>query len=510
MIGIIAAVIDRANALVIQAILTYILLKEDFGIWSLASPIMALTTILFQTAIRDILVNRAPKFHLWCNPTIWFSIVLGLIAGLGTVILGFIASIAYDSPKITLVLAIAALQPISSSVTTVPRAKLSIDMRFGTISTYFCIKSISNWVFALIFAIFGAGAYAFPLGIGVTAIAQTIAIWIIAPVPIKRNPQLRRWKYFVTDTGTIIASNFARWTRTQGDRLVLGFFLTQSMMGVYFLAFQLSLQTFSVTTLNLSSILLPTLASLNDQPERQIKAFIRSLRMLLFFAAPICAGTIVVATPTVNLLFDEQKWNHLDTTLQLITAGMIFRAIEPPVISLINAKGKFHQLFLLNIISVVSFVSVVLLFLFAANGVDIEAAHLYAAAIAGVVFHILWAILLIRVAVKDTIVSTSQAVITLSQPILYAALAGASAWLAMMFIPTSLNDLNPYAFDTTKIATAVIAFLIAYSIIARIHKPEEFDTLAAFVIRMTPGKLKPLNTKLAAILFGCKPENAEQ
>ena len=510
MLGSIAAVIDRLNALGIQAALTYILLKADFGVWSLASPIMALATVLIQTAVRDLLIHRSSKFHLWSNPAAWLSMTLGILAGLTVVVLGFIAANAYDSPKLTLVLLIASLQPIASGITTVPRAKMSIDMRFGALAAYFCATSISNWVLALIFALLGAGVYAFPIGIAITSVTQCVVIWFIAPVAIRSSPQIQRWKYIISDTGSILASNFAKWARTQGDRLILGVFLTESMMGIYFLAFQLSLQTFSVITLNLSSVLLPALASLNNEPQRQIKAFIRSMRMLLFLAAPICAGTIVVATPITNLIFDESKWTNLDTTLQLITAGMIFRAIEPPVKSLMNAQGRFKELLILNIISTITFALFITAILYASGFIGDENTPLYAAAIAGGAFHAALAIVLVIVALRKSEYPTIRAMLNLSQPVLYAALAALGAWFVMMLVPQSLNEYNPYAFDITKIITAIVAFLIAYSIIARIHKPEEFDTLAAFVIRMTPGKLKPLNTKLASILFGCKPKNAEQ
>ena len=188
---------------------------------------------------------------------------MGTLATLSIILMGARASFAYDSPKLVRVLLIASIQQLASGINTVPRARMSIDMRFGALAAFFCVSSLSSWTLALLFALLGTGVYAFPLGIAVTSLAQILLITRIAPVKLKRSPQLARWKYIINDTGTIVASNFARWFRTQGDRLILGFFLTQSMLGVYFLAFQLSIQTFSVITLNLSSVLLPTLASLD-------------------------------------------------------------------------------------------------------------------------------------------------------------------------------------------------------------------------------------------------------
>ncbi|MFK7759604.1 MAG: oligosaccharide flippase family protein [Phycisphaerales bacterium] len=508
MLGSIAALIDRFSALGIQAVLTYILLKEDFGIWSLASPIMALATVMIQTAIRDILIHRSPKFHLWSNPALWLSTTLGVIAALTVMIMGIAASYAYDSPKLTLILLLASLQPLASGITAVSRAKMSIDLRFGTLAAYFCVTSLSNWLLALLLAALGAGVYSFPLGIAITSIVQIIAIWFIAPIKVKSHPQRRRWKYFASDTTTVMASNFARWIRTQGDRLILGFFLTQSMMGVYFLAFQLSLQTFSVITLNLSSVLLPTLATLNHDRERQSKAFIRSLKMLLFLSAPICAGTVVVATPITNLLFDESKWSDLSTTLQLITAGMIFRAVEPPIRSLMNAQGRFRELFYINIASTISFAIFIVAVLLAAGLVEFPNSRLYAAAIAGGLYHIVYAIVLIHYGLKDSPESTFSAVRTLTEPLIYATLAALAAASLTLLVPDSIQSLNANIIDIIKVIIAVLVFMVVYMLIARIRKPQEFNTLAGFAIKAAPNKLRPLIQKTSRILFACDPDSA--
>ena len=502
MLGSIAAVIDRLNALAVQAALTYILLKADFGIWALASPILALSTILIQTAIRDILIHRSKKFHLWSNPAAWLSLTLGLIAALTVIILGHAAASLYNTPQLSTILLIAAVQPLASSITIVPRAKMSIDMRFGTLAAYYCTSSITNWTLALLYALMGAGVYAFPLGIGTTGILQIFAIRIIAPIKLKPKPQLQRWKYIIGDATTIIAANFANWIRTQGDRLILGFFLTQSMMGIYFLAFQLSIQTFSVITLNLSSVLLPTLASLNDQPERQINAFIRSLKMLLFLAAAICAATIVVAQPLTRLIFDQTKWVHLDTTLQLITAGMVFRAIEPPVRSLMSAQGRFKELFYLNISSTIAFIIFITTVLLSAGLFNIETAHLYAAAIAGVAFHILWAIVLIHTALKPTTISTPSALLDLTQPLIYATIAALLSWAITLLLPQSPTITN----DTIKIATAAATFLSTYIIIAHTAKPKELNTLTEFALKVIPSRLSPIAQRAARLMFNYTSE----
>lgn len=502
MLGTAGALVDRFSALGIQTALTYILLKEDFGLWALALPIMSLAAVPIQTSIRDILVHRAPKFHIWSNPAAWLSITMGTLASLSIILMGFAASFIYDSPKLFPVLLIASIQQFAGGITTVPRARMSIDMRFGALAAFFCISSISNWSLALVYALLDAGVYAFPLGIATTSVAQIILISSIAPIKLKRTPQLRRWKYILNDTGLIVAANLARWFRTQGDRLILGFFLTQSMLGVYFLAFQLSMQTFTVITLNLSSILLPTLAVLNNERERQINAFIRAIKMLLFLAAPICAGAIVVATPVVRILFDENKWQYLDTTFKLVTLGMIFRAIEPPVRSLLTAQGRFYEFFILNVVSTISFIIFIFAFLYASGFIHAETSQIYAAAIAGTLFHIIWAFVLVSVAFKDTQFSTLRATLQLSEPILYATVAGAISYATILLLPAAPT----LELDIARISIAIIIFIITYIIIAHTRKPNELNVLLGFALKMAPTKIRPLATRLSTICFNYKPQ----
>lgn len=502
MLGSIAAVIDRLNALAIGVLLSYILLKEDFGLWSLALPIMGLAAVPIQSSIRDILINRADKFHLWSTPAAWLSTAMGAAASLSIILMGIAASFIYDSPKLFLVLLIASVQQLAGGFTTVHRARMSIDMRFGALAAFFCVSSLSNWILALVFALLGFGVFSFPVGIGITSVAQIILINSIAPVRIKLTPQLRRWKYILNDTGAIVASNFARWIRTQGDRLILGLFLSQSMLGVYFVAFQLSIQTFSVITLNLASVLLPTLGALNKEPERQANAFVRSVKMLLFMAAPICAGAIVVATPAIRILYDENEWKYLDSTFQLITAGMVFRAVEPPVRSLMNAQGRFKELFILNLISTISFAIFVFAILYAAGFIEAETSNIYAAAIAGTIFHVFWAIVLIHASIKNTHIRMLHACIQLAEPVLYAAIAGAISYAVILQLP----DDPTLPLDIARISIAVAIFILTYIVIAQTRKPDELNVLIGFAIRMTPKKLRPLATRLTTLTFNYQPQ----
>lgn len=502
LLGSIAAVIDRLNALAVGVALTYILLKEDFGLWSLALPIMGLAAVPIQSSIRDILINRADKFNLWSNPAAWLSTTMGAAASLSIILMGIGATYIYDSPKLFLILLIASIQQLAGGFTTVHRARMSIDMRFGALAAFFCVSSLSNWILALVFALLDAGVYAFPLGIAVTSLAQILIISSVAPVKLKLNPQIRRWKFIINDTGAIVASNFARWIRTQGDRLILGLFLTQGMLGVYFLAFQLSIQTFSVITLNLASVLLPTLGALNKEPERQANAFVRSVKMLLFMAAPICVVAIVVATPVVRILYDENKWEYLDTTFQLITAGMIFRAIEPPVRSLMNAQGRFYELFILNLVSAISFCIVIFATLYAAGLIEAEPSNIYAAAIAGTVFHIFWAMVLIRASIKNTHLGMLHACIQLAEPVLYAIVAGAISYAFILLLPTDPT----LELDIARIASAIAIFIATYILIAHTRRPNELNILIGFALKMSPSKLRPLANRLSRIVFNYKPQ----
>src|SRR5262249_3456274 len=155
------------------------------------------------------------------------------------------------------------------------------------------------------------------------AITMAIA-WYLASPPIRRSPQLRKWRFVAGESVKLIIAGFFLHACVQGGAFALGVFHhSDAVIGMYAFAFAISLQIAHLLTHNLASVLFPALSRLGAEPVRQRAAFYRAVRLLLLVGVPMAFIQAAMAEPALRLLFGD-KWSGAILPLQLLSFGMAF------------------------------------------------------------------------------------------------------------------------------------------------------------------------------------------
>jgi O-antigen/teichoic acid export membrane protein len=345
-----------------QVVLAWLLMPDDMGLWAKASIIMGFSGMIQTAGLRETLIHRQRNYHLWANTAFWMSVVLGLVGGIVTAAAAWPAAYLFHEPRLVgMLLVLAAAAPLMS-LDLAAEAKLQNQMRFG-------LLAMVNWgmeLLKLALTVFFAAilpaqykAYSFVLPRPIFAVTRLVILWRAARPPIRSTPQLSRWKYMFNDSATLFISGLFLMLQWQGDYIVLGRIYTGAVLGIYFLAFNLSIQTMQLFTGNLTGVLFPALAKLQGDPQRQIRAFLDATRMLALIAVPLCLLQMGLADPGVRLFFQDNKWQDAIPVLQALSVGMAFRVVASPGGSLIQAQGRFRVILITNIINAIVFLSLV-------------------------------------------------------------------------------------------------------------------------------------------------------
>jgi O-antigen/teichoic acid export membrane protein len=115
------------------------------------------------------------------------------------------------------------------------------------------------------------------------------------------------------------------------------------VVGIYFLAFSLSVQPIMLLSGNVANMLFPVLSRLQDEAERQRAAFLRSIRVLAVFALPLSAAISALASPVIVALYG-QKWTGSIILLRILSLGMAVRCLGWVAGSFLQARGRFGAL----------------------------------------------------------------------------------------------------------------------------------------------------------------------
>jgi PST family polysaccharide transporter len=343
-----------------QVVLAWLLSPADWGLVGLAYTVTAFASLIQQAGLREILIHRHEHFDRWANPAFWMSLALGC---LGAAVMAGMAPIAawmYEEPQLVgLVLVLAATAPFSG-LDIVPDARLTSEMRFRYLAVVKWITAVGTMGLSIVFALMKLGPYSFVLPVPIITAVRLTLLWSATRPRIRWTPHLRRWKYLVNDSFMLLLAGFFIMLTWQGDYIVLGILHDAKTVGIYFFAFNLSIQTMQVFTSNLTGVLFPALSRLQKDPAHQTRAFLQAARILAIVGVPLCLLQAALAGPVLSMLFNSW-WYPAIRVLQLLSIGMAVRLVASPGGSLIQAQGRFGVYTLTNGINAAFFIGLVAL-----------------------------------------------------------------------------------------------------------------------------------------------------
>ena len=327
-----------------QIALARLLEPHDFGLVALAYTAVSFAGIIRWTGLQQILVQRHERFRRWVNPAFWLELAISLAATLLLVIASPIAAAVFRSPSlIGLILVIASAAPLSPWFV-IPTARLTIDMRFRAMALINVVYSAVVMLLSIFLAWRGFGAYSFVIPLPIAGAVRAAWLWGLARPQIKLKPQLRRWRFLLDDSISMLAIGFLNSVMFQAGCLVLGIMRSKTDVGEFFLALNLSTQISQLLSQNLGSVLLPVLAKMQRQADRGTAALIGASRLLSFSSTPLCLLLAAAAKPIVEVLYGT-KWLPAVPMLQIMAIVAAVNVPSGPAETALQAQGRFSKLF---------------------------------------------------------------------------------------------------------------------------------------------------------------------
>jgi PST family polysaccharide transporter len=235
-----------------------------------------------------------------------------------------------------------------NAVCIVPFASLQAQLRFPLLAAIQFGQLAGMMILTIVFALLDFGAYSFVLPRPIMQAVRLAILWWVARPPFRWSPQLRRWRYMIVDAAILFTSHASMFVTNQCAYVILGLFHVDKVVGVYYYAFSLSQRTIVMLTFNLRDVLFPALSSIQDDPARQVTAFLRASRLLALMGIPACLLQAALAEPAFNA-FLPARWQGAVPVLQILSLGAVFHLLGVPAFALIRAQGRFRVLLVLSI-----------------------------------------------------------------------------------------------------------------------------------------------------------------
>ena len=325
-----------------QLVLAWVLLPSAFGEVSMAFTASTVITTLMTFGIDDVLMSRSKRIGLWSPVAFKVSMAFAVLGAVLMLSLAPLAAHFYHNPRVAGLIVVLAISVPINALTTVPNAVLRSHFRNRFLSTYGTAEAIGVQAATVIFALMGLGAYSFVLPLPISAAVRSVVFHRVAPRWARpRRLQMKRLRHVTFTGATVFGQRVIITLRNQADYAVMALLTTTTALGFYFFAFRMAAQPVYALANSLAGALFPGLATLRDQPERQLKAALSAASILTAIALPICSLQAALAGPVLRQLFDK-KWEHAIPIVEILSLGLAFDM--GPIVSgaLANANGRFR------------------------------------------------------------------------------------------------------------------------------------------------------------------------
>lgn len=328
-----------------QIVLAWLLEPQVFGIIGIVYSIRAFASIIQQEGTQQILTARQDEYADLANAGFWIAVTTGCLAGSLMAISAPLVADWYGNPELAPLLWILAAATACTSPRAVFGAKLKIDLRFDVTSVVGALEVFFQAVLTILLALLDYGVYSFVLPALLLNPVFTIGMYLLTRPPLRWYPEFGRWPSLLKMSGLLLVAAVFNKVVDYGDYLILAGFYSETEVGLYFMAYSLSVQAVMLLSTNLFHTFFPIFSKLRTDSARQHFAYIRVARLVAIVSIPISFLIAACAEPIIRLLLDD-KWLPAIPVLQILAVGMSLRAVGGTAMALLNARAQFGKVML--------------------------------------------------------------------------------------------------------------------------------------------------------------------
>lgn len=325
-----------------QLILAALLTEEEFGVYAIALSLSVLTTVLRDGGVRQLLIQRKDDYESLIGPVAWMALAFNLLACLILAATGPIAAAVYGRSELIAMMALMGLGVLLTTPSAVLSARLLIDLRFRDLAWMAVASSALRYGASIGMAASGFGAISFVMPIALVGILEWCWLKALNPERIWRRPaEFGRWGSLLGQVRWILIGSLGTALVNMGNYSVVGLFVSNSIVGVYFFAYQIVIQIGVLISSNINQVLFPIFSGMTDI-DRQRAAVDRVIRQLMLVAAPLGMG-LIPTFPGIEAALWNGRWASAVHSVMIIAVFYPISVVIAVPYAALQARGDFRR-----------------------------------------------------------------------------------------------------------------------------------------------------------------------
>lgn len=339
----------------VTIILARILSPEDFGVLAIIMVFINLANVFQDFGFSTALVQRADVTEEHYSSVFFMNLAMGLL--LATIVFfsaPFIADF-YDKSVLQDLIRVMSVCFIINAFGNVTRAHLRREMDFKLMSYTSISSAIISGIIAVYMAYTGYGIWSLVIQIIVGQLLSNVFLYLGCKLHFSLRFSLQSLKELWGFSSKIFFTGLLNTIFVNLDSLFIGKTLTPTTLGYYYRARSLENFSFRYTASSFSSVLLPSLSSIQNEPERLKNTVIKLFKLISFVSFLFCGIFLVGAHELIILLFSE-KWKSSIILFQILIIGAFAPQIFNLFYNVLVSQGQIKTYLKINIFNQILFI----------------------------------------------------------------------------------------------------------------------------------------------------------
>jgi O-antigen/teichoic acid export membrane protein len=341
----------RGIAFIKIAIIARILSPAQYGLFGIATLVLAFLELFTETGINVFFIQGEGKLGEFVNTAWCVSIIRGfLVSALIVVTAPLIASF-FNTPAVLSLLLLLSLVPLVRGFINPSIVRFQKELYFHKVfwlnSSLFLISSV---VGVIIMVLYHSPA-GLIIGMVVSAIVEVILSFVVVkPVPrlAFELPQARK---IIKRGKWVTISGVFNYLFQQGDDIVVGKLLGEASLGLYQMAYKIATLPITEVADVVGRVTFPIYVRISGDTKRLKKAFLKTLAGVAILTIPFGVLILLFGQEIVLVVLGE-KWASVVPVLKVLVIYGVMRSISGSSSALFLAVKKQEYVTAVTLVSI--------------------------------------------------------------------------------------------------------------------------------------------------------------
>lgn len=339
-LAVVANIMLRALIIIL---LTRNLAAVDFGIIAAATVIVSVARVFSEIGVAQALVQRLTISDEHIKSAFAIAMYTGLAAAIAIFLSAPLFEYLLKMEGLDTFVRFVSLVLVLNGLGVVAAALLQRERRFKAISLVETGSFVIGFGFvALPLAKAGFGPWSLAIAYVVQSLLKTTALTAMRPPAIGLWPNRQAAGELLQVGGGFTTGQVGNFLATQVDYLIVGRWLGAEALGFYNRAYQLLMLPAHLFGTAVGSVLFPSVAAIQGQPDRIARAYMRAMGVVALLALPV-SGLLVVLAPEIIRFVLGSEWEGMIVPFQILIATLLFRTNYKISDSITVAMGSMYE-----------------------------------------------------------------------------------------------------------------------------------------------------------------------